>query len=95
MAIKQDAREWTIKEQILEDPASGLTFQFEVVPDDNDAPFRFRIFGELPFGNREILFGPTGKKAGSGTSLTGLCKPTWLTNVDGYGITELHRGNTP
>lgn len=82
MAIKQDAREWTIKEQVVEDPASGLTFQFEIVEQDRGAPFRLRIFGNLPFGNREILFDLEGKKAGSGTATAGLCKPTWLTSVD-------------
>jgi hypothetical protein len=81
MGIKQDARDWTIKEQIVEDEASGLTIQFEVVP-DSTARYRLRIFGDLPFGNREILFDAGGKEAGSGTALAGLCKPTWLCNLD-------------
>jgi hypothetical protein len=82
MGLKEHADDWTIKEQILEDPASGLTFQFEHMPQDKGAPFRLRIFGDLPFGNREIMFGPDGKRAGAGTALTGSCKPTWLTNID-------------
>lgn len=82
MAIKDDAQHWAIKEQIVEDEATGLTFQFEVVSDDEDAPFRLRIYGDLPFGNREIMFDRNGKKAGSGTALTGLSKASWLTKVE-------------
>lgn len=82
MALKPDAQEWAIQEQIVEDPVSGLTFQFEVVPDPH-SPFRLRIFGEsLPLGNREIAFDHKGREAGGGTALTGLCRPTWLCNVD-------------
>lgn len=78
----EDSRKWIISEQIVEDLPTGLTFQFEVVPNDHDAPFRFRIFGELPYGNREILFDKNGKMVGSGTGLTSHCKPTWLTKID-------------
>ena len=82
MALRENARDWTVKEQILEDPASGLTFQFEVVEADSEAPFRLRIYGDLPFGNRDICFTSDGKEAGAGTLLTGLCKPSWLTKVE-------------
>ncbi len=82
MSLKPDGGTWSIKEQIVEDPATGLTLQFEVVP-DSDAPFQLRIFGEaLPFGNREILFGQSGKEAGGGTLLSGLCRPTWTNTAD-------------
>lgn len=78
MGIKEDAKNWTVKEQIIEDPASGLTIQFEVVSNDEESPFRLRLFGDLPYGNRELLFSCDGKKTGGGTLLAGLCKPTWL-----------------
>lgn len=81
MAIKDGAKDWTVKEQIIEDPASGLTIQFEVMP-SSTARFRLRIFGDLPFGNREILFDCEGQEAGSGTLTTGLCKPTWSTPIE-------------
>ncbi len=84
MAIKTEAAPWAIPEQIIEDPASGLTFQFEVVP-DTSAPLRLRIFGNLPFGNREILFNSAGKKVGTGTATTGLCRPAWLQDTDQSG----------
>lgn len=74
--------DWKIKQQIVEDPSSGLTFQMEVMP-DTSAPYRLRIFGEaLPFGNREILFDKDGKKVGSGTFTGGLCKPTWTQELE-------------
>lgn len=65
MALKEDGKEWKIREQTLEDPVSGLTFQFEVV-DDHNAPFRCRIFGRsLAFG-RELSFDRAGKSIGPG-----------------------------
>ncbi|AMV17628.1 hypothetical protein VT03_07025 [Planctomyces sp. SH-PL14] len=67
---------WQVKDQIVSDPATGLTIQLETMP-GTDAPYRLRLFGDLPFGNREILFDAAGNEAGSGTLLTGLCKPTW------------------
>ena len=79
MSLKDNAQSWTIKEQVFEDPSTGLTFQFEVVEDDAESPYRLRIFGELPFGNREILFSAEGEQSGSGTFLAGQCKPTWAT----------------
>ena len=80
MALKPNGKVWTIQEQIVEDPASGLTLQFEV-KEGSDAPFRLRILGDLPFGNREILFDRAGNETGSGTSLAGPCRATWLSPV--------------
>lgn len=65
----------------------GLTFQFEVVPDDKDVPYRLRIFGDLPFGNREILFDRHGIANGGGTLLAGICKPTWAAASNGAPAT--------
>lgn len=75
-----------IREQIIED-ASGLTFQFEVKKGIRNGKTVqetvMRIFGEsLPFGNREIIFGPDGLETASGTSTRGLCRPAWLTEID-------------
>ena len=80
MAVKPDGGICAIREQIIEDPASGLTFQFELKP-ESSAPIRLRVFGDLPFGNREILFDRNGNEAGAGTSLIGSCRPTWLKEV--------------
>jgi len=80
MAIKPDAAILTIKEQIVEDPVSGLSFQFSVV-DGSDGPFRLRVFGPLPNGNREFIFDSSGVRTGAGTSLSGDCRPSWLTDV--------------
>ena len=80
MGLKDGARDWTIKEQIIEDPVSGLAIQFEVMPDGDR---RLRLFGSsLRFGNRELVFNEGGKMAGSGTHLAGHCKPAWLDVVD-------------
>jgi hypothetical protein len=80
MALKPDGKFWTVREQIIEDPASGLTFQFEVMPDGKP---RLRVFGDkLRFGNREIIFDENGEEAGAGTATAGLCRPAWLERVD-------------
>lgn len=79
MAVKDDAKTWTILEQIIEDPVSGLSIQFEVAPDGEP---RLRLFGNVPHGNREFQFNVEGKEAGAGTFLAGLCKPTWFMSVD-------------
>ena len=81
MAVKPNARDWTIKEQIIEDLVSGLTLQFEATP-ESDAKFRLRIFGNLPFGNREILFDVNGAEAGGGTYPGGTCRPSWLQEIN-------------
>ncbi len=82
MALKPDGQPWTIREQIVRDRATGLTLQFETVSDDLQEPYRLRIFGDLPLGNREILFGRDGQRSGSGTALAGSCRPTWLVDLD-------------
>jgi hypothetical protein len=79
MDLFDGPRRWTVEEQIVEDPASGLTFQFEVLPNGHCA---LRVFGNLPFGNRELIFDSTGRKAGAGTALQGPNLPTWHLNVD-------------
>lgn len=80
MAIKEDAKLWIIKEQIIEDRVMGLTFQFEILP---NGEARFRVLGDLPFGNREFVFNKEGEKSGSGTATRGTCRPAWATKVDG------------
>lgn len=81
MTTKPSAGNWTIKEQIIEDAVSGLTLQFEIDP-ESSAPMRLRIYGDLPFGNREIIFDRNGEEAGSGTLMSGHCRPAWLTNME-------------
>jgi hypothetical protein len=81
MAEKPNSAQCVIREQIIEDPVSGLTFQFVAMP-ESDAPVRLRVFGEMPFGNREILFDHNGMEAGAGTALTSSCRPTWLRIVE-------------
>jgi hypothetical protein len=80
MAVKPNGGTCTVREQIIEDPVSGLTFQFVSVP-NSDAPVRLRIFGDLPHGNREILFDKNGDEAGAGTSFSGSCNPSWLREI--------------
>ena len=81
MAVNPGGEICSIREQIIEDPVSGLTFQFELRP-ETDAPVRLRIFGSaLPYGDRELIFDREGNEAGAGTALGGSCRPTWLREV--------------
>jgi hypothetical protein len=78
MPVKPNGCLCTIREQIVEDLASGLTLQFEC----NDGKTRLVIAGKaLPFGNREILFDAEGREAAAGTLLGEFRKPTWLKQV--------------
>ena len=80
MPVKPTAKICEIMEQIIEDPVTGLIFQFELKP-GSDAPIRLHIYGDLPYGNREVLFDKDGIEAGAGTSLRGSCKPSWVKEV--------------
>ena len=76
MTDTQDQPRWAVREQIVRDPASGLTLMFEV--DDLGRP-RLRIWGDsLPFGNREIGFTPDGQEAFAGTSVASCPTATWV-----------------
>ena len=56
-----------IKEQVIEDLASGLTIEFKA---REDGETRLYLSGSsLPFGNREICFNKDGQYAGAGTWL--------------------------
>jgi len=78
MPIKPNGAKCMIREQIIEDAASGLTLLFEC---DNGRP-RLVIGGKaLPFGNREILFDEDGKEVGAGTVVGNFRKPSWLKKV--------------
>lgn len=81
MPVKRDGKPCEIREQIIDDPASGLTIQFERLP---TGEARMRLFGpSLEFGNRDFAFDADGELAGTGTVTNGLCRPAWLTEIDG------------
>lgn len=64
------AKTWTVREQTIYDQVSGLIIQFTV---GKDGLSRLRLFGKLPFGNREIGFGTDGLEAFAGVALSGTC----------------------
>ncbi len=67
-----------VREQIVEDDASGLILQFECA----NGRTRLVIAGDaLPFGNREILFDDEGHEAAAGTLLGRFRRPSWLRKV--------------
>jgi hypothetical protein len=67
-----------IREQIVEDQASGLILQFEC----ENGKARLVITGKsLPFGNREILFDADGREAAAGTLLGEFRRPSWLKGI--------------
>ena len=78
MAIKPKGISCIIKEQIVEDLVSGLTLQIEAM---GDGKTKLKIFGDIPFGNREIIFDQNGKEAATGTAVAAPCRASWLTEV--------------
>jgi hypothetical protein len=78
MPVKPNGSLCSIREQIVEDEATGLILQFEC----NEGRTRLVIAGEkLPFGNREILFDDEGREAAAGTLLGRFRRPSWLKKV--------------
>ncbi len=78
MPVKPNGALCTVREQIVEDEASGLILQFE----NCNGRTRLLIAGaSLPFGNREILFDDDGREAAAGTLLGSFRRPSWLRKV--------------
>ena len=78
MPLKPNAAMCRVREQIIEDHASGLTLQFECA----DGRLRLVIAGApLKLGNREILFDEEGREVGAGTLMGEFRKPHWLKPV--------------
>ena len=78
MPIKPNGSLCSIKEQIVEDLASGLILQFEC----ENGKTRLVIAGRaLPFGNREIIFDTDGREAAAGTLVGEFRRPSWLKEV--------------
>jgi hypothetical protein len=78
MPIKPNGSLCGIREQIVEDLASGLVLQFECT----NGRTRLVIAGAaLPFGNREIIFDSEGKESAAGTLLGEFRRPSWLKGI--------------
>jgi hypothetical protein len=78
MPIKPNGNVCKVREQIVEDDASGLILQFECA----NGCTRLVIAGaSLPYGNREILFDDDGREAAAGTLLGSFRRPSWLKEV--------------
>lgn len=78
MPLKPNGALCQVREQIIEDSASGLTLQFEC----NDGRLRLVIAGPpLTLGNREILFDEQGREAAAGTLVGEFRRPSWLKGV--------------
>jgi hypothetical protein len=78
MPLKPNGALCRVREQIIEDMASGLTLQFEC----DDGRLRIVLAGKaLTAGNREILFDQEGREAGAGTLVGEFRRPSWLKPV--------------
>ena len=78
MPIKPNGAKCTIREQIVEDHASGLTLLFEC---ENGRARLVIASKALPYGNREIVFDDDGNEAGAGTLVGKFRRPSWLKEV--------------
>jgi hypothetical protein len=78
MPIKPNGRLCCIREQIVEDAATGLVLQFEC----ENGRTRLVIAGAaLALGNREIIFDADGREAAAGTLVGEVRRPSWLKKV--------------
>jgi hypothetical protein len=78
MPIKPNGKLCKLREQIIEDPVTGLVLQFEC----ENGRARLVIAGAaLALGNREILFDEDGREAGAGTLVGEYRRPSWLKGV--------------
>ena len=78
MPLKPNGALCRVREQIIEDPASGLILQFEC----DDGRLRLVLAGRsMSVGNREILFDEQGREAGAGTLVGEFRRPNWLKKV--------------
>ncbi len=69
--LKQNGGTLRIKEQLINDPVTGLTLIFRLTPSGEP---RLHLSGEnLPFGNRDFQFDKNGELAGTGTGTGGSC----------------------
>lgn len=78
MALKPNGSLCKIREQIIEDEITGITLQFET---RDDGTTKLILFGNFPYGNREIIFDKSGKEGAAGIALSGSCRPSWLHEV--------------
>jgi hypothetical protein len=75
-----EADTFNVRQQVIKDRVSGLTFQFEVTPGGESV---LHVFGDgLPNGNRTFEFDREGDIAGRGTCVAGRCRPSVLVDVD-------------
>ena len=78
MPIKPNGHLCSIREQIVEDPATGLILQFEC----ENGRTRLVIAGAaLALGNREIIFDADGREAAAGTLVGEFRRPSWLRKI--------------
>lgn len=62
---------FTINDQVVADPLSGLTFEFKTIDMKEGKLFKISIYGDnLPFGNRDLYFNENGVFDGTGTCVT-------------------------
>lgn len=79
MPIKPNGTPCNIREQIIEDLVTGLTFQFETV---DDGTTRLRIYGNsLPFGNRVFTFDNSGAQVAMGVAVTNPGRASWIKKI--------------
>jgi len=78
MPLKPNGAKCLIREQIIEDRASGLTLLFEC---DRGRAHMVIAGKSLPYGNREIHFDEEGRETAAGTLVGDFRRPSWLKRV--------------
>ena len=78
MAEKPNGGTIVLREQIIEDPVTGITFKVERTASGEGW---LRLHGNIEFGNRDLMFDAEGRLVGTGTGLCRSCpssNSSWL-----------------
>ena len=74
MVLRRHAKDWSIKEQLVNDSVTGLSLRFGVSEGHGVKFHKLTIIGDdLPFGNRDLYFTEDGLFDGGGTGTAGAC----------------------
>ena len=77
--LKPGGKTFQLKEQIIEDPVTGLTLWIRKA----GPSWTLTLIGDcLEFGNRDLNFSAEGELVGAGTAVCCSPKASWLKGVD-------------
>jgi hypothetical protein len=81
MAAKPNGTRFAVGEQIFDDRITGISFQFFAEPRVLTAPFRLRLFGNVPYSDHEFVFDADGIIRDRSVVFSSRRRPSWLRDL--------------